>query len=111
MPLEIAICDAAAVLRQRGVDTFHGYLIARELKHKGDTRLLTAYGTLYRALGRLEAMGLLTSRWEDPELPRRESRPPRRLYELTALGEAAVAEARAAARRPVRARKRRWAPS
>ena len=34
-----------------------------------DLRRLTAYGTLYRALGRLEEMGLLRSRWEDPEIP------------------------------------------
>jgi PadR family transcriptional regulator PadR len=61
VPLELAICEAASVLRQRGTDAFHGYLIAKEVKHGGDARLLTAYGTLYRALGRLERMGLLSS--------------------------------------------------
>ena len=85
-----------------------GYLIAKELKHAGDARLLTAYGTLYRALGRLERMGLLASRWEDPQIPRQEHRPGRRLYELTATGEAAVASGRAQA---AVALKKGWAPT
>jgi DNA-binding PadR family transcriptional regulator len=75
-------------------------------------KLLTAYGTLYRALGRLEKMGLLQSRWEDPAAPARENRPGRRLYTLTALGEAAADAARLAqtAAPPKRAR-RRLAPA
>ena len=76
-----------------------------------DGRLLTAYGTLYRALARLEKMGLLTSRWEDPAIPARENRPGRRLYRLTALGDAALAAARAA-EEPTRSRaRRRLAPA
>ena len=90
MPLELAICTAALALRDHGVEQFHGYLIAKELKDAADTKLLTAYGTLYRALGRLEQMGLLTSAWEDPHIPARENRPGRRLYQLTALGEEAA---------------------
>ena len=97
VPLEIAICSAAAALRRRGVDEFHGYEMAKTLGDAADTRLLTAYGTLYRALGRLEKMGLLKSRWEDPEIPARENRPGRRLYTLTAAGEEAVQEAHRAA--------------
>ena len=38
------------------------------------------HGTPHRALGRLEAMGMLESRWEDPEIPARENRPGRRLH-------------------------------
>ena len=90
VPLELAICTAAMALRDRGVEQFHGYLIARELKDAADTRLLTAYGTLYRALGRLEVMGLMTSAWEDPQIPADENRPRRRLYSLTPNGSAAV---------------------
>ena len=105
LPLELAICDAAANLRQRGDDSFHGYLIAKALKEHGDARLLTAYGTLYRALARLESMGLLTSRWEDPEIPARENRPGRRLYTLTAAGESAVADARKLAAHAARAKR------
>lgn len=111
LPLELAICEAAAVLLRRGTREFHGYDIARRIADADGSRLLTAYGTLYRALGRLEKMGLLESRWEDPAIPARENRPGRRLYQLTSLGEAAVAEARArAAAAPKRAR-RRLAPA
>src|SRR3954470_23388813 len=97
VPLELAICAAAAELRQTGVEEFHGYLIAKEIKEHADNRLLTAYGTLYRALGRLETMGLLASHWEDAMIAARENRPRRRLYSLTPAGEEAVAEAARAA--------------
>jgi DNA-binding PadR family transcriptional regulator len=93
VPLELAICTAAVALRERGVDQFHGYLIAKEIKDAADTRLLTAYGTLYRALGRLEQMGLMTSAWEDPQIPADENRPRRRLYAITPDGQTAVANA------------------
>ncbi len=96
VPLEIAICLSAADLRRDGADEFHGYEIAKRLSDVADRRLLTAYGTLYRALGRLEKMGLLESRWEDPEIPARENRPGRRLYVLTAAAEAIVVAAREA---------------
>jgi PadR family transcriptional regulator PadR len=93
VPLEIAICRCAATLRRRGTAHFHGYEIARHLSDVADRRLLTAYGTLYRALSRLEQMGLLESRWEDPQIAAQSNRPGRRLYTLTALGETAAAEA------------------
>lgn len=105
MPLEIAICASAAALHRRGVREFHGYEIAKHLGAAADRRLLTAYGTLYRALGRLEAMRLLESRWEDPEIPARENRPGRRLYTLTAAGELAAQDARKAASAPKRGRR------
>ena len=77
----------------RGTGEFYGYELARQLADHADHRSLTGYGTLYRALSRLEAMGLLHSRAEDPAIAQRERRPPRRLYRLTALGvEAARAE-------------------
>ena len=96
VPLELAICSSAADLRRAGSPEFHGYEIAKRLGDETERRLLTAYGTLYRALGRLEKMGLLKSRWEDPQIPARENRPGRRLYTLTAAGEEAVREARRA---------------
>jgi PadR family transcriptional regulator PadR len=74
--------------------------------YNADRRLLTAYGTLYRALGRLEAMGMLQSRREDPQIAAQENRPGRRLYMLTAAGERA-ARALAAPARGLRARRRR----
>lgn len=107
LPLEIAICEAAATLRRRGAGEFHGYEIAKRLKVDADAKLLTAYGTLYRALGRLEEMGMLESRWEDPQLPAKDGRPPRRLYTLTAAGEAARREAITAPRdAPARGRRK-----
>ena len=97
VPLEQRICLAASDLLRRDHTTFHGYEIAKTLAAAADARLLTAHGTLYRALGRLEEMGLLKSRAEDPKIAARESRPGRRLYTLTALGERAAQEARIAA--------------
>lgn len=114
VPLEVAICAAAADLRRSGAPEFHGFEIAKHLADIADQRLLTAYGTLYRALARLEKMGLLQSRWEDPEIPARENRPGRRLYTLTGAGEAALKEAhrRESETVPARARRRlRRAPS
>ena len=96
MPLERAICETAAGLHRSGTEEFHGYELAKRLGDIADERLLTAYGTLYRALSRMEQMGLLKSRWEDPMIPARENRPGRRLYRLTAIGEAAARQAAAA---------------
>jgi PadR family transcriptional regulator PadR len=106
VPLEVAICEAAAQLARRGVGEFHGYELAKRLAEEADAKLLTAYGTLYRALGRLEKMGMLESRWEEPEIPARESRPARRLYTLTAAGDTAWREAHALSATSGRARRR-----
>ena len=96
VPLEMAICVCARRLQLDGVEAFHGYEVAKHLGDVTNRKFLTAYGTLYRALERLEAMGLLQSRWEDPEISARENRPRRRLYTLTAAGEAAVQQAQSA---------------
>lgn len=111
IPLEIAICEAALDLRARGENAFHGYELAKALRRAADARLLTAYGTLYRALSRLEQMGLVESRWEDPAVPARENRPGRRLYTLTPAGEAAAQQVRRAATRARRKRRQRLAPA
>jgi PadR family transcriptional regulator, regulatory protein PadR len=105
LPLEVDICAAARRLRRE----FHGFALAKLLADGNDRKRLIAQGTLYRALGRLEAMGMLTSRWEDPQAAD-EGRPLRRLYRLTDLGERALAES--AAQRVVRAgHRRRWVPA
>lgn len=54
-----------------------------------------ASGTVYPALRRLEAARLLRGRWETRGAATRDGRPPRRLYELTAAGAAALEEASA----------------
>ncbi len=50
-------------------------------------------GTVYPILRRLDAEGLVKSRWEKQGLARREQRPPRRYYELTATGRVTAGEA------------------
>jgi DNA-binding PadR family transcriptional regulator len=52
-------------------------------------------GTVYPALRRLEAMGLVESDWEDDERARKSNRPRRRYYELTRIGKAQLTEAEA----------------
>ncbi len=51
-------------------------------------------GTVYPLLRRLEAEGLLESRWENAVKAHAEGRPPRRYYGATASGRSALAEAR-----------------
>jgi PadR family transcriptional regulator PadR len=93
LPIEVSILQAAIDLRARNRAGFHGFLIAKEIKEREGARLLTAYGTLYKALDRMERAGLLVSHWEDPMLAAIERRPRRRLYEVTLAGESALAAA------------------
>ena len=51
-------------------------------------------GTVYPILRRLDAEGCVRSRWEREGVARREQRPPRRYYELTAGGRHLAGEAR-----------------
>lgn len=97
IPLEISILEAAFALRRRGSQTFHGFAVAKIIKTQANRRLLTAHGTLYRALHRLERSGLIESFWEDSAVAEQDGRPRRRLYRVTALAEAALSRARAAA--------------
>lgn len=48
-------------------------------------------GTVYPALRRLDALGFVRSNWESGRTARREQRPPRRYYEITPAGTAALA--------------------
>lgn len=94
VPIEVSILEAAIELRVRGAKHFHGFMIAKELKDRQNARLLTAHGTLYKALDRLRKSGLLESEWEDPAIAAQEGRPRRRFYSVTAAGEAALVQAR-----------------
>jgi PadR family transcriptional regulator len=98
VPLEIAILEASDELRRAGQPEVHGYLLAKVVQDLRQARRLTAYGTLYKALGRLEREGYLASRWEDPHDAAEEARPRRRFYRLTLQGEGALIDARAASR-------------
>ncbi|HEX8693989.1 MAG TPA: PadR family transcriptional regulator [Longimicrobium sp.] len=53
-----------------------------------------ASGTVYPLLRRLEALGFVTADWEGEEAARRDGRPARRYYQLTAEGAAVLGEAR-----------------
>ena len=89
LPLETEILEVALTMLRSEQATFHGFGLAKTMREHTGSRSLTGHGTLYKALGRLEEFGLLTSRWEDAAVA--EGRPRRRLYELTRQG-ARVAE-------------------
>lgn len=59
-------------------------------------------GTVYPALRRLEAAGLVKSQWEKPEVSQREARPARKYYDLTRAGRESLAAATARYRLPAR---------
>ena len=52
-----------------------------------------ASGTVYPILRRLEEERLVTARWENVSIAREEQRPPRRYYELTAVGQEVLEKA------------------
>jgi PadR family transcriptional regulator PadR len=111
IPIERSLLEAALDVHGRGEPEFHGYGIAREMRDRAGARRLTAHGTLYRALDRLEEAGLLASRWEDPLIAADEGRPRRRLYRLTASGQRAASAAPAEGKPPRTSLRQRTAQS
>jgi PadR family transcriptional regulator, regulatory protein PadR len=95
VPLETEILEIAVSLMRGGHATFHGFGLAQAMREQRGSRSLTAHGTLYKALGRLEEFGLLASHWEDQAV---DGRPRRRLYELTSDGTYAAESALAGKR-------------
>lgn len=91
LPLEVDILETGLALRADGTERFHGFELAKHIAAGGRARRLTAHGTLYKALGRLEDGGLLVSAWEDPDVAAAAGRPRRRLYQVTGAGERALA--------------------
>jgi PadR family transcriptional regulator, regulatory protein PadR len=100
LPLELDILDAGLQLRRAGAPRFHGFQLAKQLAGRPHPRALTAHGTLYKALQRLEEAGLLTSQWEDPDDAAAAGRPRRRLYQVTGAGERAFTAFKARQSRP-----------
>ena len=95
MALEEDILDVALSLKAKGAESFHGFALAKLIQTNRDARHLTSQGTLYKALARLERAGLVSSEWEDADAAAAEGRPRRRLYQVTDLGERALAMSRA----------------
>ena len=94
LPIEISILESGLELHARQTPEFYGFLIAKQLSEREGARKLTAYGTLYKALSRMENQGLLTSHWEDPLNAAAGGRPRRRLYQVTQAGQDALLAAR-----------------
>ncbi len=92
LPLEASILHAAIALAKVGQPEFHGFELAKGLRDLGG-RTLTAHGTLYKALSRMEKAGWLSSVWEDADTATAEGRPRRRLYSITSEGRVALARA------------------
>ena len=109
LPLEMEILEVAlSLLHSRKQSTFHGFGLAQAMREQSGSRSLTGHGTLYKALGRLEERGLLTSQWEDPAAA--QGRPRRRLYELTPQGHQVAEKALAGKPDKVTRRSPRSAP-
>jgi PadR family transcriptional regulator PadR len=67
----------------------HGYAIREALRERGGARFDLPTGTIYPALRRLEAAGLVKGTWAEAEGRRR------RIYELTPAGRRRLASDRA----------------
>ena len=93
IPIEISILETGIELAMRRTAQFHGFMLAKEMQERDEAKLLTAHGTLYKALDRMEKAGYLESVWEDPLVAARESRPRRRFYWVTPAGQAALVKA------------------
>lgn len=90
--MEVAILAACL---EAGSTGSHGFALAKAMADAGDTRKLTATGTMYRALHRLDEVGLVENWWEDPHDAADAGRPRRRFYRITGTGANALAKARA----------------
>lgn len=64
----------------------HGYAVIDSLRQRSNGHFDLPEGTIYPALHRLEAQGLLHSQWQE-DAPRR-----RRVYALTAKGKQVMAK-------------------
>ena len=98
MPEGYLSMSAAAVLRAIA----NGYLYGFDIM---DATGLPS-GTVYPALRRMEAAGLIASRWEGADVAQRDQRPARKYYEVLKSGQIALAQAaaryRLADRMPIR---------
>jgi DNA-binding PadR family transcriptional regulator len=91
------------------------YVLATGVRHGFDVIDATglASGTVYPILRRLERETLVSASWEDAAIAHGEQRPPRRYYELTAVGKAVLEAAltRYPVPRAIASRARRLRPA
>jgi hypothetical protein len=79
--------------RERSPDPeFHGYWAAGDLPGR------PARGPVYKALVRLQRLGLVSTRWEEPDVALAARRPRRLLYRITDAGRLASYPAQMGAR-------------
>lgn len=78
----------AMILAVVGADPAHGYAVIEQLRRRSGGVFDLPEGTVYPALHRLEADGLLKSAWATANGRRR------RVYSLTRRGKAALGERR-----------------
>ena len=90
LPLEVSILAAC---RDAGTPGIHGFALAQWIADGEESRRLTATGTLYRALHRLDDGGLIENWGEDPNDAAAAGRPLRRLYRITGAGATALVRA------------------
>ncbi|PRY65024.1 PadR family transcriptional regulator [Glaciihabitans tibetensis] len=93
-PLEVQILESGIALQRENGD-FYGFALAKRISSDNDKALMAGHGTLYKALTRMAEAGLLASSWEDSDIAEAESRPRRRLYQVTGEGVRALDRARA----------------
>jgi PadR family transcriptional regulator, regulatory protein PadR len=92
LPLEEAILEVGLRRLRDSEAEFYGFAMATELD-EDEGRSLTAHGTLYKVLERLERNGLLVSRWEEGDEVE-QGRPRRRLYQVSDQAEGALRRSR-----------------
>jgi PadR family transcriptional regulator PadR len=78
----------ALILAVLAEGPLHGYAVIEQLKRRSDGTFELPEGTVYPALHRLEAGGLLASEWSDGDGRRR------RIYQLTRRGRRELGERR-----------------
>ena len=103
MPTAYLSFSATAILQAAA----HGYAYGFDIM---DATGLPS-GTVYPALRRMEAAGLIVSKWEAPAVAQREQRPARKYYELTRTGQLALADSASRYRLSERAEPRVGKPS
>lgn len=82
LPLERCIIHSAQTLANQGQPVFYGYEIAGRVDQRKAHN-----GTIYRALARLERMGLLVSSWEGAGIGDSPTGPRRKFYRLLGIGD------------------------